>query len=49
MSETPKYILEKIREAKEKQLKELDLSSRDLIFIPLEVFELTQLEVLRIQ
>ena len=41
-----KHILDKIREAKEKQLKELDLSDQVLIKIPKEVFELGQLESL---
>ena len=41
-----KYILDKITEAKEKQLKELDLSNEVLIEIPEEVFELKQLESL---
>ncbi|MBE7557199.1 MAG: leucine-rich repeat domain-containing protein [Anaerolineales bacterium] len=48
MSEMPKAILAKICEAKEKQLKELDLSGVKLTQIPAEVFELTQLEVLNL-
>jgi internalin A len=48
----PKYIREKIREAKEKGLKELDLSSRSrhgrLNQIPPGVFELKQLEELNL-
>ncbi|QLE51405.1 GTPase [Nostoc sp. C057] len=53
MANTPQRFLEKIREAKEKQLKELDLSNdwrtddkEKLIEIPAEVFELEWLEVL---
>ncbi|MEA2176586.1 MAG: hypothetical protein QOD00_4178 [Blastocatellia bacterium] len=53
MSDTPKPILEKIQEAKEKQLKILDLSNevvapnkKKLTRIPPEVFDLDQLEVL---
>ena len=43
------YVLEKIREAKEKQLKELDLNwYYTLTEIPSEVFELEWLEVLEI-
>ncbi|GIK38178.1 MAG: hypothetical protein BroJett011_20110 [Chloroflexota bacterium] len=55
MSQTPERILAKIREAKEKQLKELDLSwewdrpeDERLTQIPTELFELTQLEVLNL-
>ncbi len=52
MMKTAKHILEKIKEAKEKQLKELDLSGhiiddeKKLTQIPGEVFELKHLEVL---
>jgi len=49
MSNMPESVLEKIREAKEKQLKELDLSTiftgadeTRMPFIPPEVFELTR-------
>lgn len=55
MSQTPKRIRAKIQEAKEKQFKELDLSwkwgrpeNERLTQIPVEVFELTQLEVLNL-
>ncbi|MEH2356125.1 COR domain-containing protein [Nostoc sp.] len=55
MANTPQRFLEKIREAKEKQLKELDLSSNrrtddkeKLTEIPAEVFELEWLEVLNL-
>src|SRR5215212_9559135 len=55
MRKIPESILEKIGEAKAKQLKELDLSTQSfgpdekrLSFIPPEVFELTQLEVLNL-
>jgi Leucine-rich repeat (LRR) protein/GTPase SAR1 family protein len=55
MANTPQRFLEKIREAKEKQLKELDLSNHSgtdnkekLTEIPAEVFELEWLEVLRL-
>ncbi|MEH2314133.1 MAG: hypothetical protein V7K35_22635 [Nostoc sp.] len=53
MANTPQRYLEKIREAKEKKLKELDLSNdwrtnnkKKLTEIPAEVFELEWLEVL---
>ncbi|MBD2505702.1 leucine-rich repeat domain-containing protein [Nostoc muscorum FACHB-395] len=55
MANMPQRFLEKIREAKEKQLKELDLSSdwgnddkEELTEIPPEVFELEWLEVLNL-
>ncbi|MDF2387855.1 leucine-rich repeat protein [Nostoc ellipsosporum NOK] len=55
MANTPQRFLEKIREAKEKKLKELDLSNHystdgkeKLIEIPAEVFELEWLEVLNL-
>ncbi|MCC5610720.1 leucine-rich repeat domain-containing protein [Nostoc sp. CHAB 5834] len=54
MANTPQRFLEKIREAKEKQLKELDLSrdwlddKKKLTEIPTEVFELEWLEVLNL-
>ncbi|MDZ8257319.1 COR domain-containing protein [Nostoc sp. ChiQUE01b] len=55
MANTPQRFLEKIREAKEKQLKELDLSNdwnsddnEKLTEIPAEVFELKWLEVLNL-
>ncbi|MGF2035860.1 MAG: COR domain-containing protein [Nostoc sp. CmiVER01] len=55
MTNTPQRFLKKIREAKEKQLKELDLSNpwstdnkEKLIDIPAEVFELEWLEVLNL-
>ncbi len=55
MGDIPKHVLEKIREAKEKQLKELDLGNdwetkddQKLTKIPPEVFELEQLEVLNL-
>ncbi|MEI1373736.1 COR domain-containing protein [Nostoc sp.] len=50
MANTPQRYLEKIREAKEKQLKELDLSNHwnTLTEIPAEVFELGWLEVLNL-
>ncbi|MEH2404990.1 COR domain-containing protein [Nostoc sp.] len=55
MANTPRRFLEKIREAKEKRLKELDLSNnwdtldkRKLTQIPAEVFELEWLEVLNL-
>jgi internalin A len=55
MANTPQPYLEKIREAKQKQLKELDLSNdwnidnkRKLTEIPAEVFELEWLEVLNL-
>ncbi|MFS0517270.1 COR domain-containing protein [Nostoc sp. UIC 10607] len=55
MANTPQHFLEKIREAKEKQLKELDLSrdwlgddKEKLTDIPTEVFELEWLEVLNL-
>ncbi|MEH2082643.1 MAG: COR domain-containing protein [Nostoc sp.] len=49
MANTPQHFLEKIQEAKEKQLKELDLSGGakgNLTEIPAEVFELEWLKVL---
>ncbi|MFW9258680.1 hypothetical protein, partial [Nostoc sp. CALU 546] len=53
MANTPQRFLEKIREAKNKQLKELDLSNHwftydkeKLTEIPVEVFELEWLKVL---
>jgi hypothetical protein len=53
MSNIPEHFLKKIQEAKEKQLKELNLScglntpdEQKLILIPAEVFVLEQLEVL---
>ncbi|KAM3100580.1 COR domain-containing protein [Phormidesmis sp. 146-35] len=52
--ETPHSILEKIQEAKDEQLKELNLAgvwndeSQKLSQIPVEVFELKQLEVLNL-
>ncbi|MCP4352817.1 MAG: leucine-rich repeat protein [Desulfobacterales bacterium] len=56
MSNIPKHVIKKIKEVKEKQLKELDLSwkynqSKDekLTQIPTEVFELEQLEVLNLR
>ena len=55
MANTPQRFLEKIREAKEKQLKELDLSNdwgtddkEKLTEIPAEVLELEWLEVLNL-
>ncbi|MCL6750454.1 leucine-rich repeat domain-containing protein [Nostoc sp. CCCryo 231-06] len=55
MTNTPQHFLEKIREAKEKQLTELDLSNdwgtndkEKLTEIPAEVFELEWLEVLNL-
>jgi internalin A len=54
MTKTPEHILEKIREAKEQGLKELDLSydwdgqGEKLTEIPDEVFELGNLEVLNL-
>ncbi|MCC5625361.1 hypothetical protein [Nostoc sp. CHAB 5715] len=55
MANTPQRYLEKIREAKKKQLKELDLSNvwgtdnkEKLTEIPAEVFELEWLEVLNL-
>ncbi|MEH2179317.1 COR domain-containing protein [Nostoc sp.] len=55
MTNTPQHFLEKIREAKEKQLQELDLShdwlgddKEKLTEIPTEVFELEWLEVLNL-
>lgn len=52
MIDTPEWALEKIREAKEKQLKELDLSlpwkAQRLTRIPTEVFELEWLEALNL-
>nr|WP_322684603.1 COR domain-containing protein [Nostoc sp. DedQUE07]MDZ8130545.1 COR domain-containing protein [Nostoc sp. DedQUE07] len=55
MENTPQRYLEKIREAKEKQLKELDLSNdwhtdnkEKLTEIPAEVFQLEWLEVLNL-
>jgi internalin A len=55
MNQTPQRFLEKIREAKEKQLKELDLSNdlrtndkERLTDIPTEVFGLEWLEVLNL-
>lgn len=54
MSQTPKHVLEKIREAKDKRLKGLDLSNWDasdqerLDHIPVEVFGLIQLERLNL-
>ncbi|MBD2411877.1 leucine-rich repeat domain-containing protein [Nostoc calcicola FACHB-3891] len=55
MANTPQRYLEKIREAKEKKLKELDLSNdwgtndkEQLTEIPAEVFELKWLEVLNL-
>ncbi|MCC5629271.1 leucine-rich repeat domain-containing protein [Nostoc sphaeroides CHAB 2801] len=56
MANTPQRFLEKIREAKEKKLKELDLSGNwdahfdeTLTEIPAEVFELEWLEVLNLR
>jgi internalin A len=55
MESTPEYIPKMIRNAKEKQLKLLDLSNRmaenyrKLSHIPTEVFELEQLEVLNLR
>ncbi|MBG1260419.1 COR domain-containing protein [Nostoc commune] len=55
MANTPQHYLEKIREAKEQTLKELDLSNnwrtdakKKLTEIPVEVFELEWLEVLNL-
>ncbi len=54
MEEIPKRIIEKIREAKEQGLKELDLSydrrvkSERLAHVPTEVFELEDLEALNL-
>ncbi len=55
MKNTPKHILEKIQEAKEKQFKELDLTSdwtakdeERLTRIPTELYELKQLEGLNL-
>ncbi|MEH2276118.1 MAG: leucine-rich repeat domain-containing protein [Nostoc sp.] len=55
MARTPQRFLEKIREAKEKQLKQLDLSNyfdtdnkKKLTKIPANVFELEWLEVLNL-
>lgn len=46
MSKTPEWALKRIKEAKDKQFEELELSSGNLTEIPPEVFELEQLEVL---
>ena len=46
MSQTPKHILDKIQEAKEKQSKRLSLYREQLSKIPSEVFELDNLEEL---
>ncbi|MEH1863713.1 MAG: COR domain-containing protein [Nostoc sp.] len=46
MANTPQHLLKLILEAKEKQLKKLDLSNKGLTEIPAEVFELKWLEVL---
>jgi len=55
MSKTPQWALEKIKEAKNRGLKELNLSVKgrwgdeeQLTQIPLEVFELEQLKVLKL-
>jgi hypothetical protein len=50
MNKIPEHFLKKIQEAKEKQLKELDLIGDylSLASIPAEVFELEQLEVLNL-
>ncbi|MEH2244995.1 COR domain-containing protein [Nostoc sp.] len=49
MRYTPQHFLEKIREAKKKRLKELDLSNGwGLTEIPTEVFELEWLEILNL-
>ncbi|MGJ5634892.1 leucine-rich repeat domain-containing protein, partial [Nostoc sp. CALU 1950] len=55
MANTPQRFLKKIREAKNKQIKELDLSNdwntdakEKLTEIPAEVFELEWLEVLNL-
>jgi internalin A len=48
MIQTPEPILTKIREAKDKQLTELDLSSGQITQIPVEVFELAPVEVLNL-
>lgn len=53
MSKTPKWALEKIKEAKEKRLEELDLDCNEedekLAEIPAEVFELEQLKILSLK
>ncbi len=56
VNKIPKHVIRKIKEAKEKQLKELDLSNdwrtedeQKLTQIPAEVFELEQLEVLKLE
>jgi internalin A len=55
MLDTPKPVLEKIQEAKEKQLKELDLNDRGikendkLIRFPPEILELDKLKVLKMR
>ena len=43
MSQVPAHIQEKIREAKEKQLKELDLRNNQLTELPESIKELTNL------
>jgi internalin A len=53
MSETPEWALERIKEAKDNQLQDLDLNpgwseKEKLTQIPAEVLELKQLEVLRL-
>ncbi len=48
MSNISQNVQKKIQEAKEKQLTELNLSRSQLIEIPSEVFELTQLKVLNL-
>jgi len=56
MTDTPAWALEKIQEAKKKQLKELDLSNdswgtladQKLTAIPSEIFELEELEALNL-
>ncbi|MGH2412832.1 MAG: COR domain-containing protein [Microcystaceae cyanobacterium] len=49
MTKIPEVILKKIQEAKEKQLKKLDLSQYGLTEIPDEVFILKQLEILTLE
>ncbi|MGV0104040.1 hypothetical protein NSTCB13_02691 [Nostoc sp. DSM 114160] len=48
MANTPQHFLEKIREAKQKQFEQLNLSHGLLTKIPVEVFELKWLEVLNL-
>ncbi|MBC1297457.1 leucine-rich repeat domain-containing protein [Nostoc sp. UCD122] len=48
MTNTPQPFLERIREARENKLRELDLGKEKLTEIPAEVFELEWLEVLNL-